>query len=114
MIERGMELAEYVESLVRREPSLEVLAPAQLGIVCFRAHPPGVGDAAQLDALNESVNARVNENGRFLISSTRVNGAFSLRVCTHNWRTTEQDIDQLIALVRQSVDHESRSGEIRT
>ena len=102
MIERGIALAEYAEVLVRRESALEVLAPAQLGILCFRAHPSDVDDAATLDALNERVNARINESGRFLISSTKVNGAFSLRVCTHNWRTSERDIDELMGLVRES------------
>jgi glutamate/tyrosine decarboxylase-like PLP-dependent enzyme len=102
-IERGIGMAEYAESLVRREPALEVLAPAQLGILCFRAHPPGVDDASELDVLNERVNAAVNASGRFLISSTRVNGAFSLRLCSHNWRTEEADIDELIALVRTSI-----------
>ena len=97
MIERGITLAEYAESLVRREPSLEVLSSAQLGILCFRAHPRGVDDPAALDTLNERINARVNE--RFLISSTKINGQFSLRMCTHNWRTSESDIDELIALV---------------
>jgi aromatic-L-amino-acid decarboxylase len=102
MIERGMGLAEYVESLVRREPGMEVLSPAQLGICCFRVHPRGVDDPAELDALNERVNAAVNATGRFLISSTRVNGAFSLRVCTHNWRTSEADLDELMSLVGDS------------
>ena len=97
MIERGITLAEYAESIVRREPSLEVLSPAQLGIFCFRVHPRGVDDRAELDTLNERVNARVNE--RFLISSTKINGRFSLRMCTHNWRTSESDIDELMALV---------------
>jgi len=99
MIERGIALAEYAESLVRRAPGLEVLAPAALGVCCFRVHPVGVDDPAQLDVLNERVNASVNADGHFLISSTRVNGAFSLRVCTHNWRTSEADIDELLALV---------------
>ena len=103
MIERGIELAEYAEVLVRRESALEVLAPARLGILCFRAHPSDVDDAATLDALNERVNARINSTGRFLISSTKVNGAFSLRVCTHNWRTSERDIDELMGLVRESL-----------
>ena len=99
MIEHGVALAEHVESIVRREPELELLAPARFGICCFRVHPPGVDDPAALDALNESVNARVNGTGRFLFSSTRVNGAFSLRVCTHNWRTTEADLDELLQLI---------------
>ena len=100
MIERGVKLAEYAESLVRRDASLEVLSPAQLGIFCFRVHPPGVDDRAELDALNERVNARVNE--RFLISSTKINGVFSLRMCTHNWRTSESDIEELVRLVTVS------------
>jgi glutamate/tyrosine decarboxylase-like PLP-dependent enzyme len=103
MIDRGIGLAEYMESIVRRTPALEVLAPAQLGILCFRAHPRGMDDPAALDALNERMNGAVNAPGRFLISSTRVNGAFSLRVCTHNWRTSEQDLDELMDLIVASL-----------
>ena len=102
MVDHGIGLAEYAESLVRRDIGLEVLAPAQLGIFCFRVHPSGVDDPAALDALNERVNAAVNGTRRFLISSTRVNGAFSLRVCTHNWRTSTADIDELMELIRTS------------
>jgi glutamate/tyrosine decarboxylase-like PLP-dependent enzyme len=90
---------------------LEVLAPAQLGILCFRVHPADVDDPADLDRLNERVNARVNEHGRFLISSTKVNGAFSLRVCTHNWRTSEADIDALMALVLEEARRETSRRE---
>ena len=99
MIDRGIALAELTEKIVRRDPLLEVLAPARLGILCFRVHPAGLDDPVALDALNEEVNARVNAPGRFLISSTRVNGAFSLRVCTHNWRTTEADLEELLAAI---------------
>lgn len=90
-IEQGIRLAERAEKLVRARPELEVLSPAQFGILCFRLR----GE----DALNERVNARVNETGRFLISSTRLRGAFSLRVCTHNWRTSEADVEELIELI---------------
>ena len=109
MIERGIALAEHAEKIVRREPSMEVLAPAQLGLLCFRVRPRGVDDPASLDGLNERVNARVNETGRFLISSTKVNGAFSLRVCTHNWRTSTADIDELMELTLESLRAESAS-----
>jgi len=102
-IERGVRLAEYVERLVRQEPLLELLSPAQLGIVCFRARPSDLTDAALLDALNERINAQVNDTGDFLISSTRVHGVFSLRVCTHNWRTTERDVQRLVRLIVREV-----------
>jgi glutamate/tyrosine decarboxylase-like PLP-dependent enzyme len=98
-IERVIELAEHAERLVQAEPSMEVLSPAQLGVLCFRVHPDGVDAPAELDALNERINLHVNEVGGYLISSTRVRGVFSLRVCTHSFRTSEQDIDDLIALI---------------
>jgi glutamate/tyrosine decarboxylase-like PLP-dependent enzyme len=68
MIERGIALAEHVEVIVRRERELELLASARFGICCFRVHPPGVDDPAVLDALNETVNTRVNSAGRLRVS----------------------------------------------
>jgi glutamate/tyrosine decarboxylase-like PLP-dependent enzyme len=102
-IARGIRLAEHAEGLVRREIVLEVLSPAQLGILCFRARPPGLDDPTLLDALNERINSIVNETAGFLMSSTRVRGFFSLRICTHNWRTTEADIGMLVRRVVEEV-----------
>ncbi|HJU64809.1 MAG TPA: pyridoxal-dependent decarboxylase [Gemmatimonadaceae bacterium] len=98
-IDRTMDLAAYAERLVRAEPSLEVLASAQFGILCFRAHPDGLDDAASLDALNERINAAVNAGGRHFISSTRLNGTFSLRICILGYRTAEEDVASLVRSV---------------
>lgn len=95
-IDRGIDLAAYAERLVRAEPVLEVLAPAALGILCFRAHPPRMDDGPELDALNERINAAVNAGGKYFISSTRVRGAFSLRICVLGYRTTEGDVAGVI------------------
>jgi glutamate/tyrosine decarboxylase-like PLP-dependent enzyme len=98
-MDHAMDLAVHAEHLVRAEPTLELLSPAQLGVVCFRVRPPGVEGAA-LDALNERVNAAVNATGRHLVSSTRLRGAFSLRLCVLGYRTTAADVEGLIAAVR--------------
>jgi aromatic-L-amino-acid decarboxylase len=98
-----MDLAAYCERLLRATPAIEITSPAQFGIVCFRAHPPGVEDGASLDALNERVNARVNGSGEFLISSTRIAGAFSLRACIVGYRATEDDVAALVAAVRAAM-----------
>ena len=98
-IDRAIDLALFAEQLVRAEPSLEVLAPAQFGILCFRAHPVDVNDSTALDALNESVNAKINAEGRFFISSTRLHGVFSLRICILGFRTTEKEIEGVVAAV---------------
>lgn len=109
-IAAGIDRAELAERLVREAPELEVLSPAQFGILCFRVRPPGVdaSSSAGLDALNERVNARVNANGRFLASSTRIRGSFSLRLCVPGFRTTDEDVRAFIAAVRQAGEEESR------
>ena len=98
-IDRGLDLAEHAERVARSEPSLEVLSPARLGVCCFRVRPPDVDDPAELDALNARVNAAVNAEGRYLVSSTRLRGALSLRVCPSGHRTTAADVEGLLAAV---------------
>ncbi|HET7563782.1 MAG TPA: aminotransferase class I/II-fold pyridoxal phosphate-dependent enzyme [Gemmatimonadaceae bacterium] len=103
-IDRTMNLAALAERLVRAEETLEVLAPAQLGVLCFRVHPRGIDDPATLDALNERVNTAVNATGRYFISSTRLRGTFSLRLCVLGFRTMEADIEGVVkAVVKASV-----------
>jgi glutamate/tyrosine decarboxylase-like PLP-dependent enzyme len=104
-IARGIRRAEYAEEIVRSRPDLEVLSPAQFGVVCFRACPQGLDEPA-LDALNERVNARVNATGRFLISSTKLRGKFSLRLCTQVHRMTEGDIDEVMSAIVGGLDAE--------
>src|SRR5258708_3491455 len=44
-IQRNLELAQYAEALVRSHADLTLMAPATLGIVCFRREWPGCGEA---------------------------------------------------------------------
>ncbi|HXG45278.1 MAG TPA: aminotransferase class I/II-fold pyridoxal phosphate-dependent enzyme [Gemmatimonadales bacterium] len=95
-IEESIGRADLARRLVLEHPELEALVPAQLGVFCFRAHPPGARDPAALDRLNQAVLDAVNQNGRFFLSTTRIRGALALRLCTCGWRTTDQDIRALI------------------
>lgn len=97
-IDRGMDLTQTAERMVRAAPELEVMAPAQFGILCFRATRPGAS-AEELDRVNQRINATVNAEGRFFISSTRLHGAFSLRICILGFRITEADVRELVSRV---------------
>jgi glutamate/tyrosine decarboxylase-like PLP-dependent enzyme len=107
-MDRAMDLAAHAERLVRVEPLLEVLSPAQLGVLCFRVRPPGVDHPAALDALNERVNTAVRAAGRYLASSTRLRGTLSLRLCVLGYRTTAADVE---GLVRAVVDAAARERD---
>lgn len=100
--DQAMALADLAETIVRESPELEVLSPAQFGIVCFRVRPRGVNDAEALNAINERVNDRINKTGFVLMSSTRLRGALSLRLCIPGYRTQEEDVRAVMDLVRRT------------
>lgn len=113
-IASGIHRAEVLEELIRQEPLLEILAPAQLGVVCFRVHPDGMDDQADLDSFNQQVNLAVNADGRFLISSTRLRGTFSLRACVFGFRTRDTDVAGMLeSVVEQAQDLLIQSGHTR-
>jgi glutamate/tyrosine decarboxylase-like PLP-dependent enzyme len=101
-IQRAMDRARILESLVTASRDFEILSPARFGIVCFRARP-GSCDESELDTLNERINSAIVGEGRFLISSTRLRGAFSLRMCTLGFRTTDDDVRELFASAERAL-----------
>ncbi len=95
-VEGAIDLAAAAQRRIQAEPRLELLAPASLGVVCFRRRLRGVQDESALDAVNERILNRVNEMGEAMISSTRVRGRYALRLCIMNWRTTADDVAQIL------------------
>ncbi len=83
--------ARLLADLVSREPRLELLAPVELSAVCFRHRFP-----ADADARNQALLAAVNRRGRAYLSNATVRGAFALRACFTNHRTTAADVDAVI------------------
>jgi len=57
----------------------------------------------RLDALNESIMHGVNASGRALLSHTRVNDKFTLRLSIGNIRTTERHVRQVWVLLNEQL-----------
>src|SRR5256885_3554450 len=87
-ITRGFELAEVAERELRARKSWEILSPAQMATVCFRF---GKSDELQSQLIDAMM-----RDGYALLTSTELRGAVSLRLCTINPRTTEEDIIETI------------------
>jgi aromatic-L-amino-acid/L-tryptophan decarboxylase len=99
-IERDIALAEYLAQLVDRSDHLQRLASG-LSVVCFRYVPPlWHGDAGRLDALNKALLETLQRSGEAFLSSTTLDGTFVLRACIINPRTSPEDLEHLVALVR--------------
>jgi aromatic-L-amino-acid decarboxylase len=94
-IHEHVRLGQLVAQWVDASPDFERMAPAPLSVVCFRAHPQGMDDEAQLEALNERIMNDINASGRFFLSHTKLHGKFTIRIAIGNLRTTEQDVRDL-------------------
>jgi glutamate/tyrosine decarboxylase-like PLP-dependent enzyme len=95
-VQRGIELAEFAEAEIRTSADLQIVTPAQLGIVTFRYQPPHRSDE-EIDGLNRSLAAALIEDGFAMMSTTKLFGRPVGRFCTINPRTTQEDIRRTIA-----------------
>jgi len=94
-MEQNLHLARYAEQLLRARDHWQIVSPATLGIVAFRYAPPELPHE-QADALNRALVNAMLTDGFALVSSTRLRGHTTLRMCTLNPRTTEADVEGTI------------------
>ena len=108
MIERTCALAGYLESRILAEPRLELLAPVQLNIVCFRFRAAD----AHCNALNGEIVSDIQESGISAPSTTMLNGRLAIRAAIVNHRTDVADIDALVAAVLEFGARRSSGGVV--
>ena len=93
VITRTCALASYLQTRILAEPRLELLAPVQLNIVCFRYR------AADADKVNGDIVVDLQESGIAAPSTTVLDGKLAIRAAIVNHRTDVCDIDALVAAV---------------
>jgi glutamate/tyrosine decarboxylase-like PLP-dependent enzyme len=95
IIRQNIRQAKYLEELIMAEPSLELMAPVALNIVCFR-YNPGMMMKGELSELNKEILMRLHESGLVAPSYTKLNQEYCLRVAIVNHRSKAKDFDLLI------------------
>jgi hypothetical protein len=90
-----MELAAYAEELVRGQADLTLMAPATLGIVCFRREWPGC-DEAETERRGIALADALEHTGDAFVSTTRLAGRHAIRLCVLNPTSSEDHIRRVI------------------
>ena len=93
VIARTCALAGYLEARIVAEPRLELLAPVQLNIVCFRYR------ALEANKVNGDIVIDIQESGIAAPSTTLLDGRLAIRAAIVNHRTDTCDIDALLSAV---------------
>jgi aromatic-L-amino-acid decarboxylase len=91
-IDRSLDLALLAEQYVRDTPTLELLSPVSLGIICFRRRFAGVDDEDALARMNAALVTEFEATGRGLVSSTLLHGTYAIRLCVMNHTSGPEDV----------------------
>lgn len=119
-------MANYMAERIQAAPDLELLAPVQLSICCFRYVPPRLRERIErkndeplnhlndeLNHFNERIMHQVQRGGRAYLSNAMLRDKFALRACIINFRTTRADIDLTLETVREAA-HQIETKDGRT
>lgn len=90
MVREHLRLAGLFRDWLEADGRFEILAPVDLGLVCFRLRD-GRGEAG-LDALNRELLAAVNRSGRIFLTHTTLRGQFTLRLVVGQRTTAERHV----------------------
>lgn len=100
-LEEKLLLARYFYAEIQAL-GFEVGPAPELSVVTFRWAPPGAS-VEQANALNQAIVDGVRRDGRVFLSSTMLDGRFTLRLVALSFRTHRRTIDLALRVLREQV-----------
>lgn len=111
-IREHISLARLFATWVENDADFELLAPVQMGVVCFRAVCEEDADDRCLERtndLNRSVVKSVNATGRAYLTHTVLGEKVAMRVAVGNVLTTERHLFDVFSLIKHQLQrHQNR------
>jgi glutamate/tyrosine decarboxylase-like PLP-dependent enzyme len=96
LITHDVAMAHALQTKIRARDDFQLIAAGPLSVTCFRYAPQGVEDVV---TLNKQLVTKVQSEGQAFLTGTELDGAYALRACIVNFRTTEADLDRLLEVI---------------
>jgi aromatic-L-amino-acid decarboxylase len=100
-LEEKLLLARYFYQEVQAL-GFEVGPPPDLSVVTYRWVPPGA-NPERVNQINQAISDGVRRDGRVFLSSTMLDGRFTLRMVVLSFRTHRRTIDLALRVLREQV-----------
>jgi aromatic-L-amino-acid decarboxylase len=98
-IDANVDQAQHLYERVREHPSFEPAVRPPMSAICIRYRGDGDMTEEELSRLHAEVARRVEESGRFWISTTELKGKTWFRINPVNFRTRREHMDELLQLL---------------
>ncbi len=99
-IDNNVRQAKHLYTLAIKDAEFEPASAPPMSAICIRYKDPRLGEAESKN-LHAEVAARVEQGGRFWISTTELKGKAWFRINPVNFRTRQEHMEQLFALLQQ-------------
>jgi glutamate/tyrosine decarboxylase-like PLP-dependent enzyme len=99
-VQQNIDQINYLAGEIKKQPNMEICAPVESNIVCFRYGLKGLNEE-QSEKLNKAILQELWKISMFVISDTHIKGKYVLRACNVNHRSRREDFDWLVAEVRK-------------
>jgi aromatic-L-amino-acid decarboxylase len=99
-VDNNVRQAQHLYGIVQRHPEFEAASNPPMSAICIRFQDEALDDAGA-KALHAEVAQRVERSGRFWISTTELKGKSWFRINPVNFRTRQEHMEQLFALIEQ-------------
>ena len=98
-IDNNIRQAQHMYSIVQNDPEFEAASNPPMSAICIRFKNAALDDS-EAKALHAEVAQRVEQSGRFWMSTTDLKGKTWFRINPVNFRTRKEHMERLFALLR--------------
>jgi aromatic-L-amino-acid/L-tryptophan decarboxylase len=99
-IDNNVRQAKHLYALAENDPEFEPASLPPMSAICIRYKNAGASEA-ESKSLHAEVAQRIEQSGRFWISTTELKGKSWFRINPVNFRTRQEHIDELFALLQK-------------
>jgi aromatic-L-amino-acid/L-tryptophan decarboxylase len=91
-IDRSIDQALAAQARIEKDPRLELVTPASLGVLTFRRRGAPDEQTIVTDRRNEAIVKALAASGQVLVTSTVIRGRYAIRMCVLNHTTEDEDV----------------------
>lgn len=104
IVERNCTLAKKLGDWIYASEAYTLLAPVRMNVVCFTLQQDGITPEGIKDLLD-----RIRDDGRAYFTPTLYKGTPAIRAALSNWRTTEEDVNITIQVLKEVLEPAHRN-----
>jgi aromatic-L-amino-acid/L-tryptophan decarboxylase len=99
-VDNNVRQAKHLHALAEKDPDFEAASIPPMSAICIRFKGAGLSEA-ESKSLHAEVAQRVEQSGRFWMSTTELKGKTWFRINPVNFRTRQEHMEQLFQLLQQ-------------